>query len=583
MPRKTQKKAPNPTINDEQRSALKLRCQTDLYFLCKEVLGYKDMVPHVHQAICDTYVQKDPRKGIFEQSETKKRMVLAPRGTFKTCVDIGDIVQWILCFPNVRILLLTGKQDLAHRMVREVKQHFQTNDTLRELFPEFCPDRNSKWGTDDEFTSPARTIAIIREPTVSSSTIATINAGLHVEVCKPDDVVNEINSATVDQCGKVIEAFDGLTYLLEPGGYMEINGTRYKSWDLYGKLLEREAATKAEWEQNPDEREGEEYVPDFKFTILPVWKIKPGVIPARSDNGAFILKKDDVDLLFPERLKFREQYKNYRTNPTGFSFQMLNDPAQASGDERPFTAQLIDSHTIPYTQLPHPGACQDYILWDLAGVDQGKTTADFCVGAVGRVGPDGKLFIIDMVRGKWNAHQMAAQIVTLAKNYPTAAFTWIEDAAGARLLEPTIAGIAAQCAINVRIQWVKSPRFGGAKRYRIDGLAQFLRADKLWLANFLPNLDILKAELLDKNPVHDDCSDAISLMVKELNLTASPLGAYDIPVASKKEIARTMFMAAIYGEDDGRYAIEMSTPAPQTPEPAPQTFEAGILGYGMGR
>ena len=565
------------SLSPEQRAALRLKCQQDLYFLCREVLGYRDMVPHVHQAICDTYIKKDPSKGIFEQSEQKTSMVLAPRGVFKTCIDIGDIVQWVLCFPNIRILILTGRQDLAWRMVREVKQHFQTNAQLRELFPEFCPPRDSKWGTDDEFTSPARTM-VRREPTVSSSTIASVNAGSHFEVIKPDDVVNEVNTTTPDQCMKVTEAYDSLRYLLEPGGYIEINGTRYKAYDLYGKLLERDEALQREWEEDP-ENEGHPYESDFRYTVLPVWKIKPDRKPLRDERGAFILKKEDVDLLFPERLKFREQYKSYRINPSQFACQMLNNPSLVEGAERPFTDQLLTVHTIPYTQLPMPGGCQDFIMWDLAGANQANESVDFSVGAVGRLSSDGKLFIIDMVRGKWNAMQLAGQIVTLAKNYPTVRVTWIEDAAGARMLQPTIDGIAAQCGVSVPIVFVKVPRFGGAKRYRIDGLAQFFRADKLWLAAFLPFLDTLKAELLDRNPVHDDCSDAIALMVKELGLAAGVLDTMNLPVATKKEIAHKMFLAAIYGDDDGRYAIEQHIPD-TTPE-HPQVFRAGILGYGF--
>ena len=134
------------------------------------MLGYSDMVRHVHGKICEAYLHLDPDKTIFEQSETKVRLVLAPRGTFKTCIDIGAITQLILNSPNIRVLILTGRQDLAWRMVRELKQHFQTNAQLRELFPEFCPAKDMRWGTDDEFTTPARDV-IRREPTVSSSTI----------------------------------------------------------------------------------------------------------------------------------------------------------------------------------------------------------------------------------------------------------------------------------------------------------------------------------------------------------------------------------------------------------------------------
>jgi predicted phage terminase large subunit-like protein len=460
-------------------------------------------------------------------------------------------------------------------MVAEVKRHFESNDYLRELFPECCPPKGKKWGTDDSFTCPART-KVFREPTLSSSTLGSVKAGVHVEILAVDDVVNDENASTPAQCVKTIDAFDALSYVLEPGGYTNINGTRYKPWDLYGRLLERDKELRKRIaEQDPEETDDAEVV-NFKFTILSAWTVRPGLVLPKDENGVPIVKKDDVELLFPERLKFRSLYKQYRDNPIAFCCQMLNDPAVIDGSERPFTEHLIGTHVIPYTQLPHPAACRDFIMWDLSGVNHANESNDFTVGAVGRLDPKGRLFIIDMVRGKWNATQLAAQIVTLAKNYPSADFTWIEDSQGARMLEPTIMSIANQCGAFIRINWVKIPRFGGAKRYRIDAMAQTLKADKLWFAAFLPHLEVLKAELLDRNPVHDDCSDAIALMVKELNLT-SAVPEVEVPTISRREIAQRLFEAAIYGDDNTYVAIN-----PEPEQEVQQRFDAPITGYGFG-
>lgn len=579
MPKIKKTETTSSAFTPDELAALRYKCQTDLYWFCKEILGYKDMTESVHKPICDTYLKLDPARGIFNQSETKARLILAPRGCFKTSVDIGAIIQLIITFPDIRILILTGKQDLAWRMVREIKQHLQTNTALRELFPEHCPPKDAKFGSDNEFTTPARK-KILREPTVSSSTIESVNAGSHFEVICLDDCQNEINSSTPAQCLKVIEAFDGTEYLLEPQGYRLINGTRYKPYDLYGRLLEREASLKAEYEADPENTEP--YESDLKYTVLSAWYVKKDRQLLKDENGTFILHKDDVDLLFPERLSFRDLYKKYRKNPTAFACQMLNDPSQSTSDDRPFTDALIESHTIPYTQLPMPSASNDFIMWDLAGANQeNKAIVDYSVGVVGRLDSQGRLYLIDMVRGKWDTTQLASQIVTLAKNYPSAQYTCIEDMAGARYLEPTISAIAAQAAMVVQIRWVKVPRFGGAKRYRIDGLAQFFRADKLWIASFMPYREELKAELLDKNPVHDDCSDAVALLAKELGLHASVTGVEGIPTASKREIADRLFQAAIYGEDDtyiDRSPIEPIEESQQQP-----TYNAGILGYGFAR
>lgn len=575
MPRKrTQTASPQPTttLTPDQIDALRKRAQTDLLFLGREILGYSAMVDRVHGKMCELFLKKDPNVPHEQLDTVKTRLLLAPRGSFKSCTDMADTVQLILNYPNIRILMVSGTQALAERILSEIKQHFQTNEKLRALFPEHCPPPDTQFGTADSFTTPARN-RIYREPTVSISTVGSVKAGSHYNHIKIDDMVTELNSLTADQRQKVIDFYDGLIPLLEPDGYIDLIGTRYHQFDLYGKLLERDAAVRRRVERGEAE---EDESSDLKTCIMSAWTIKPGREISRDDNGAPILTKDDVELLFAERLKWRFLYKQYRDNPTAFSFQYLNDPTVVSVAERPFTDQLIESHSIPHTQMPHPGACRDFILWDLAGVNIARDTIDYSVGVVGRLDPNGRLFIIDMVRGRWTATQLASQIVTLAKNYPTAPFTWIEDAQGARYLEPTVTGIASLSGISVRIDWVPVPRFGGAKRYRIDALAQYLRADKLWFAGWLPNLDILKSELLDKNPTHDDCSDAIALMVKQLNIAATVQSEAEVPKANRREIANRLFEAAIFGDDDS-YTIEETIPEPDQP----QTFSAGILGYGF--
>jgi phage terminase large subunit-like protein len=576
IPRPKKKKAAPPFVPQlivqtpeqvaAQKAVLKRRCQTDLYWLAKHVLGYKDMVPHVHGPMCATYVQKDPDKGIFEQSESKTSLILAARGVFKTCVHIADIVQWILCFPNIRILILTGKQDLAWRMVREVKDAFQNNAFIRDLFPELCASRDTKFGTDDEFTCPGRT-EYRREPTVSSSTVASINAGGHYELIGPDDCVNEINSATPDQCQKVVDAIDDLDYLLEPGGYVQYNGTRYKPWDQYGKTLQRAAASLVEDLDPLDDKP----IVDLRVCILPAWTVKEGVELSLDDNGVPIVRKSDVDLLFPERLGFRGLHKLYKKNPTKFACQMLQNPLGVSATERPFTDNLIAGHIIPFNQLPPLGVGKDFILWDLAGChpDAEAKGSDFVVGIVGRLDLLGRLFIIDIRRGHWSALQQAAQIVTLQKDYPNAECCYIEDMQGARYLEPLIQQLASQHLIRLNIKWVKIPRVGGSKRLRIDALALVFKADRLWLASYVNHLDQLKSELLDPSPEHDDVADSIALLARELKIAAAiviqPSAA--IAAATRKAIRSAAFERALYGTGD--------------PDVQPTVYKSGILGYGL--
>lgn len=110
----------------------------------------------VHRPICDFFVKKDPSKTIGQQDDRKQRLLLDPRNHFKTTMDIVDMVQWILCFPDIRILIASGTRDNAIKMLRAVKSHFQYNQGLRFFFPELCPQahKTEDFGTQDSLPAP---------------------------------------------------------------------------------------------------------------------------------------------------------------------------------------------------------------------------------------------------------------------------------------------------------------------------------------------------------------------------------------------------------------------------------------------
>lgn len=129
----------------------RLLCQKSLYYLCKEVLGYKDMVPHVHGDLC--YFATHPSFGRYRQATV-------PRSWFKTWVlTIGKSI-WLTLpdeageyksiypyrGPNARILIASYTIDLAAKMVNKIKGEWENNDRLKAAFPELIPDFNkTRW------------------------------------------------------------------------------------------------------------------------------------------------------------------------------------------------------------------------------------------------------------------------------------------------------------------------------------------------------------------------------------------------------------------------------------------------------
>lgn len=462
------------------REQIRHGCMTDLFFLGK-LLGY-NLDERVHGPICGFFVHKKPGTALTKQDPIKQRLLLYPRGHFKTTLDMIDCIQWILVEPNVRILLMSGTLELTERMIHEIKSHFTGNGPLRTYFPEFCAPLGAELGLRDSFTSPARTRTWVREPTVSTSTAESIKAGSHYDVIKVDDLVNEVNSQTKDQIEKTIQSFHYTTPLLDPGGYRDVIGTRYDYSDLYGTILDGD---------------------NKSWLILqrPCWQVM--------DDG----KKD---LLFPERFCTDQDLDSsklnldqvQRENPYLFNCQYLNNPVPT--DTQHFTPQLIMQRTIPDAQIPR--GLRYFITWDLGYSN--KEVADWSVGAVGGYDSQGRLFVIDLVRGRYTPSQLVDVIIGSYQKWGLIRRIGIEASAGAPLLQAAIDMKARNLRTYLPVDWLKVKNFKGSKLERISSLEGLLQAGKLWFRAGLTNYESMLMEMT-RFPKYknDDIPDAISMLL----------------------------------------------------------------------
>ena len=479
--------------------------RTNLYWLSTEILGY-DLVPSVHQPICDFFVQKNPARSFINQSEQKQRLVLDPRGHFKTTIAICDNIQWMLNFPDIRILNMSGTRELVTRIVQETKSHFQFNEKFRSLFPEFCPTgKVDDFGHHDSFTVPCRNNWKLREPTLSISTVESVKAGSHYDVGKFDDLVHEKNVGNKEQIAKTKQAFHYTTPLIDPGGYREVTGTCYDHSDLYSDMRES---------------------PDWLHHIRACWKERP------AEKG----QQPTYDLLFPERFTLRTLKAIQKENPALFSCQYLNQPMM--GGTQRFSEALLNSLFIPRHEFPKESRL--YITWDFAFSQ--KTQADYSVGAVGMFDPQGVLYILDIVRGRFLPDQLGnAVVLTACKYHPTA--LGIENAGGSILLEPAIKYGFKRMNQHVRIDWLKVPRAN--KVERIMALHPRMTSGRLKILDTIPYKKELVQEFTRLGRFgHDDIPDAISLLEQYA-------GKQDIhwPDEVVEMISAPQYSAAYYGGD----------------------------------
>jgi len=223
----------------------------------KPILGM-DFQTDPHELLFKQFLQKRPGEGLVVSdldTVTKKRMILWPRGIFKTSAIIVDIVQTILNYPNIRICFLTGGDQLAKRQLARVKRVFERpSELFKWLFPEFClksvrnkkiqdesnprawSDELCKMGTAHEFTVPCRTNDTFAEPTFAISTAKSVKAGSHFELIYIDDLVNDQNYRSVKALEKCYQDYLDICPVLDPAGFIVMTGTRYSFGDTYERL-----------------------------------------------------------------------------------------------------------------------------------------------------------------------------------------------------------------------------------------------------------------------------------------------------------------------------------------------------------
>lgn len=494
---------------EEEKSIIRYRMMTDLFWLNNNILRSPKSAPlleKVHGGICDSLIQKYPTpstldlipnfnppiiKNLEEWSSVKERVILSSRGTLKSTIEAGDLVQLVLCEPNIRILILSGKLGLAKTILRMARGFFEVNEVLGYLFPQWCAILQTN---AEEFTSPARHGVNYRDPTIQIGTFGSVKAGVHAEYIGLDDCTNEVNQATPELVQKSIESYDDLDPLLEPGGYTTFTGTRWAVDDLPEYI--RSKGHKME------EETGRKHVIYF---FQPIWKIKQiddsNLLPSQAaklqeerDERAkkHQLVPDDVELLWPEKLTAEYLWPKYRKNPRKFACQYLLNPEGVTSGV--FTRGLLLRQTRKIEDCPLPHRSIVVINWDLAGIS-GK--GDFAAGIVGIWEDTGRLYIIDAIIDRFRSStDICNAIVRLYKKWQPD-YHRIESSNGSELLSGELRIIAQKAGLDQAFHagWDPPTHEDNAKYTRVMILPGALERNQIQFFAGIPCLEELFKQL----------------------------------------------------------------------------------------
>lgn len=555
----------------EQQAQIRHKCQTDLFFLGKDILN-KDFVEGTHRAMCDFYVRKDPSfktfKAFAQQYQgPRDRIQLVPRGTYKSSIKVVDNVQWIINWPEIRILSITSTQDLSTAFIDELSKYFtvrgkaQRNpDTnlveggrptfFQELFPQHCITESE--GSSGEFWTPARAQCppelLFKDPTAGVLSIESSTSGWHCDVMDNDDPVSDRNSETANQLEKLENRIAMIYELLMNYGFRHTVATRYHPQDPYGQLSEAHGVK---------ELYGDYESTGLKYMARPCWWLKgtgdgPKPTYAQPDYKTWVPKEEDVDLFFPEGAPF-EALKKKLKNPKTFFSQQLNDPQESA--MLSFTPELIRKAIVDHSGVPKIGTT--FIAWDFAFVNRSHN--DYSVGVVGLLDEQRRWWITNIIRGRFNFSDRVFHTVEAIARYSPKR-TAIEDVLGTRdaMTEP----LNRQAQIRnvpLDIDWISLGRgTDDAKLIRMSTLHPWLSEGRLFFVSSTiseEDLSALQKEFVNigNRRAKNDIPDAIAHLVEQYSRYAAEVKAPEIDdVRQWNEMAERDFHNMIFRK--GKYA-----------------------------
>ena len=474
--------------DEDYRQQLRWRMQTDLFWLTKFVLGYELVTESHHREVAEVFIKKDPTKPISQQSRKRRRILLLPRKTYKTTFNIADTVQWVLCFPDCAVMVMTASNSpdspLADAFVGEVASHFYCPEgaprsALHLCFPEHVLHKVAKAG---EFTTPART-RFRRDPTVKGVSIEQSLSGWHPDDIKSEDVQDNRNSQTSFGLRKVRKNFYLNLKMLGEGGYVDITGTRYGPMDLYGDMIQKA---------------GEETILLWK----PAYIRRPHALRLDDDE----LCEEDVILQFPEQISWQFLREEKALDPETYWTQYMN---VAEGNFVP---------TFPMEKLEAAKVSEDsgrdndkvHIAWRFEYAE-----CKYAACAVG-IERDGRMMIVEVVRAQLAPSGLARRIVAVAKKWECHRIE-IEDTPGARSMQQHIRNEALSENWRLEITWGDFLQDETARRLEIKSAEPHLLAGRLLFAHDLTNTQEVFRQLYHFGMVEEmEIASVISRVAAEL-------------------------------------------------------------------
>jgi len=470
-------------VDGGQAEEIRRLASTSLMFLCTQFLGYKDWDG------CHDDME------ILLRKPSRKKANVFPRNHLKsTFGTIATSIQKICQDPNIRILICNQVWDMSRSFLREIKEQLEGSQ-LKYLFGDFV---SAKWN-EDEIIVRQRTKAL-KEPTIRTAGIETEQTGGHYDVIILDDLMGLNNSATPEQREKAKKFRRSMINLLEPGGLVIENLTRWHLDDTFSDVLARE----------------------LKYYDIMVRQVYEADKEGRNK------------LIFPKKFarKFDSQKKDWVFVDDPYCMDYI-DFLKSSMPLDEFSAQYLNRPFSAENQLFKP---EQFKYWndrprDLfigMAVDLASSTsssADYTAMVVVGMDHEYNLYVLDYIRGKWSNPSDIVDNIFQMKDRWKPNSVGMEINGFQRMLK---LGVEAEMRKRRNYFSVDEIRNGPQKSKfeRIKCLEPFYRGGTVYHAAWMKGKE-LEGELQTVSGDgikgrHDDLMDALSMTLPYLYPGASP-------------------------------------------------------------
>lgn len=464
------------TVSIEQ---VKEACKNSLYFLCTQMLGYKDW---------DTC--HDEMERLINRKSLRK-LLLIPRGHLKTAiVTKGYTIQSLLRNPDVRILIANQVWDKSREMLYEIKQLLTEKTDLPKLFGDFVSER---WREDDIVIRQRK--KALAAPTVGTSGVEAELTSSHYDIIILDDLQGEKNFQTPEQREKVKRYYRSMIDLIEPGGLIIVIGTRWHLDDVYQYIIDNES----------------------DYYDISVRRV--------IENGRII---------FPKKFqkKFNREIKNWETVPyhcedyldylkkrpsSEFASQYLNNPIDEEN-------QVFKKEYFKYYEH-RPDRL--YVSMTIDPAISEKQSADYFSINVSGMDENYKIYVLDTLKGHWKVAESIDNIFTMYEKWHPHV-VGLETVAYQKALKSWLEEKMRERGTYFPIEELKR-NTNESKEFRIKALEPFYRDGLIFHASWMKSLE---EELLQfPKGKHDDEIDALASQLSLL-VPGDTQGSEGVPSGS---------------------------------------------------